>query len=45
MKKEIKNMKEYTPPEITVVDINTDIITFSYGDTDTPPVEIDWADW
>ena len=38
-------MKEYTTPEITLIIIDSDIITQSfgdYGDTDTPPTELDW---
>ena len=39
-------MKEYNTPEITIIIIDSDIITSSfggdYGDTDTPPTEFDW---
>ena len=38
-------MKEYNTPEITLIIIDSDIITLSfgdYGDTDTPPAEFDW---
>ena len=35
-------MKKQTTPEIIIVDIDVDVITESYGDTDTPPVELDW---
>ena len=35
-------MKKYTAPEIIIVDIDVDVITESYGDTDTPQAEFDW---
>ena len=38
-------MKKYNAPEITLIIIDSDIITQSpgdYGDSDTPPVEFDW---
>ena len=45
VKKGEMKMKEYNTPEITLIIIDSDIITQSvgdYGDTDTPPTELDW---